>query len=88
MQDISHIDPHVMTLPPLRLDKHFDLYYFKLNPHYIPIREQMLLNIDPALHNIQDFHPQEQLQSFIQRIEDSLPPNAHDVPINHIGHNG
>jgi hypothetical protein len=83
MQDKSHIDPHVMTLPPLRLEQHTDLYSFKLNPKYIPTREQMLLNLEPEEYQLQDFLPEEKLQPFIRRIENTIQDHAHDVPICH-----
>ena len=70
-----------MTLPPLRLEKHSNMYYYKINSEYTPTYEQKILDINPWDLGVNDFEPNEKMKHFVKRVEDKLQKHAHDVPI-------
>jgi transposase len=52
-QDYPHIDPQVLTLPPIYLNKCTDLYFFKIDPSYKPLsKTSFFIDMAPVRRNM------------------------------------
>lgn len=84
-KDKPRISPEVLDLPPIWLDSHADLYFYKKNPRSITLEEMLILDIPPEHLPCEDYKLNETLQSFTNRVCLGYQhPSAHDVPIDPI----
>ena len=46
-EDSPHIDPTVLSLPPIDLDEHIDMYLYKVDPEYLPVTPEIFFQDAP-----------------------------------------
>jgi transposase len=81
-KDKRWVSPTILDLPPIWLDAHSDLYFYKKNPKSLTLDEILILDIPPEKLPCSDYKMNETLQSFVERVSlGYLKNRAHDVPI-------
>lgn len=86
-QDRPETLVEVLDLPPIYLDNHPEIYWYKLDPKFVSYQELQILDMTPKELPCEDFHPDEILQDFVGRVIagfNQCQNPAHDVPIHPI----